>query len=156
MPNIGLPEIIIVLVIALLVFGPKKLPEMGRSLGKGVCVSSRTRPAASRTNCRTRPQRRARAARRACSGARRGGHGGRGGHTRAGARRRRAGRPNEAAANDSPPPPEYDPQAEAEALAAYAIDSHGDPVAQAAPEPVTDGGLRRRQPADASDESAAV
>lgn len=36
MPNIGLPEILIVLVIALIVFGPKRLPEMGRSLGKGI------------------------------------------------------------------------------------------------------------------------
>jgi sec-independent protein translocase protein TatA len=34
--NIGLPEIAIVLVIALLVFGPKRLPELGRSLGKGI------------------------------------------------------------------------------------------------------------------------
>jgi sec-independent protein translocase protein TatA len=36
MPNIGLPEILIVLVIALVVFGPKRLPELGRSLGKGI------------------------------------------------------------------------------------------------------------------------
>jgi sec-independent protein translocase protein TatA len=36
MPNIGLPEILIVLAIALLVFGPKRLPELGRSLGKGM------------------------------------------------------------------------------------------------------------------------
>lgn len=35
MPNIGLPEILIVLVIALVVFGPKKLPELGQSIGKG-------------------------------------------------------------------------------------------------------------------------
>jgi sec-independent protein translocase protein TatA len=34
--NIGLPEIAIVLVIALLVFGPKRLPELGRSLGNGI------------------------------------------------------------------------------------------------------------------------
>jgi sec-independent protein translocase protein TatA len=33
-PNIGLPELVIVLVIALVVFGPKRLPEMGRQLGK--------------------------------------------------------------------------------------------------------------------------
>ena len=36
MPNIGLPEILIVLAIALIVFGPRRLPEMGRSLGKGI------------------------------------------------------------------------------------------------------------------------
>jgi sec-independent protein translocase protein TatA len=34
--NIGLPEIAIVLVIALIVFGPKRLPELGRSLGRGI------------------------------------------------------------------------------------------------------------------------
>jgi sec-independent protein translocase protein TatA len=36
MPNIGPMEIGIVLVIALIVFGPKKLPDLGRSLGKGI------------------------------------------------------------------------------------------------------------------------
>ena len=36
MPNIGVPELLIVLVIALVVLGPKKLPEVGRSLGKGM------------------------------------------------------------------------------------------------------------------------
>ena len=36
MPNIGPMEIGIVLVIALIVFGPKKLPELGKSLGKGI------------------------------------------------------------------------------------------------------------------------
>ncbi len=34
--NIGPLEIIIVLVIALIVFGPKRLPELGNSLGKGI------------------------------------------------------------------------------------------------------------------------
>ncbi|MFZ1242819.1 MAG: twin-arginine translocase TatA/TatE family subunit [Candidatus Saccharimonas sp.] len=33
MPNIGLPELIVVLVILLLLFGAKKLPELARGLG---------------------------------------------------------------------------------------------------------------------------
>ena len=36
MPNIGLPEMMIVLVIALVILGPKKLPDAGRSLGHGI------------------------------------------------------------------------------------------------------------------------
>ena len=36
MPNIGPLEICIVLIIALVVFGPKRLPELGKSLGKGI------------------------------------------------------------------------------------------------------------------------
>ncbi|MDO9352505.1 MAG: twin-arginine translocase TatA/TatE family subunit [Solirubrobacteraceae bacterium] len=35
-PNVGPMEMIVVVVIALLVLGPKKLPEAGRSLGKGL------------------------------------------------------------------------------------------------------------------------
>jgi sec-independent protein translocase protein TatA len=35
-PNIGIWEILLVLLVALLVFGPKRLPEMGRSLGRGM------------------------------------------------------------------------------------------------------------------------
>ncbi|MDQ3572782.1 MAG: twin-arginine translocase TatA/TatE family subunit [Actinomycetota bacterium] len=35
MPNIGPMEIAIVLIIALVVFGPSKLPELGRSAGNG-------------------------------------------------------------------------------------------------------------------------
>ena len=33
---IGLPELLILLLVVLVVFGPKRLPEMGRSLGKGM------------------------------------------------------------------------------------------------------------------------
>lgn len=36
MPNIGPMEILVVLIIALVVFGPKRLPELGNSLGKGI------------------------------------------------------------------------------------------------------------------------
>jgi sec-independent protein translocase protein TatA len=36
MPNIGPLEIIIVLIIVLVIFGPKRLPELGRSMGKGM------------------------------------------------------------------------------------------------------------------------
>lgn len=36
MPNVGPLEIIVVLIVALVVFGPKKLPDLGHSLGKGI------------------------------------------------------------------------------------------------------------------------
>lgn len=36
MPNIGPGEILIILIIALVVFGPRKLPELGKSLGAGI------------------------------------------------------------------------------------------------------------------------
>jgi TatA/E family protein of Tat protein translocase len=36
LPNIGAPELIIILVIALLILGPGKLPEVGASLGKSI------------------------------------------------------------------------------------------------------------------------
>ena len=34
--NFGLPELIIILVIALLLFGPSKLPELGKAFGKAI------------------------------------------------------------------------------------------------------------------------
>jgi sec-independent protein translocase protein TatA len=36
MPNVGPLEIAVVLVIALIIFGPKRLPELGKSVGKGI------------------------------------------------------------------------------------------------------------------------
>ena len=36
MPDIGAPEIILLLIVALLLFGAKRLPEIGRSLGSGM------------------------------------------------------------------------------------------------------------------------
>jgi TatA/E family protein of Tat protein translocase len=36
MGSLGMQEIIIIFVIALIVFGPRKLPEIGKSLGKGL------------------------------------------------------------------------------------------------------------------------
>lgn len=34
--GIGLPEMAVIMVVALLIFGPKKLPEIGRSVGKAI------------------------------------------------------------------------------------------------------------------------
>jgi sec-independent protein translocase protein TatA len=36
MPGIGIPELAIVLVIVLLIFGPKRLPQLGKQLGGGM------------------------------------------------------------------------------------------------------------------------
>lgn len=38
---IGMPELILIFLVALLVFGPRKLPELGRSLGKGIAEFKR-------------------------------------------------------------------------------------------------------------------
>ena len=36
MPQLGLPELIVIGLIALLIFGPKKLPDLGAGLGKAI------------------------------------------------------------------------------------------------------------------------
>jgi len=36
MGSLGIQEMIVILVIALIVFGPKKMPEIGKSLGRGI------------------------------------------------------------------------------------------------------------------------
>jgi sec-independent protein translocase protein TatA len=38
---IGMPELVLIFLVALLVFGPKKLPDLGRSLGKGIAEFKR-------------------------------------------------------------------------------------------------------------------
>ena len=38
---IGMPELVLIFLVALLVFGPKKLPELGRSLGRGIAEFKR-------------------------------------------------------------------------------------------------------------------
>ena len=54
MGNIGAPEIILLLLVALLLFGAKRLPEIGRSLGSGMrefkdSVSGTTKPEPTQT-----------------------------------------------------------------------------------------------------------
>lgn len=36
MPNIGIPELIIILFIIVLIFGASRLPDIGRGIGKGI------------------------------------------------------------------------------------------------------------------------
>ena len=52
--GLGLPELLIILVVLLLLFGAKRLPEMGRSLGKGMrefkdAITNDDEPAATST-----------------------------------------------------------------------------------------------------------
>jgi TatA/E family protein of Tat protein translocase len=41
MGNVGVPELIIIFTIALIIFGPRKLPELGKSLGKSLAEFKR-------------------------------------------------------------------------------------------------------------------
>jgi sec-independent protein translocase protein TatA len=55
MSNIGAPEIILLLLVALLLFGAKRLPEIGRSLGTGMrefkdSVTGNSRPETTQTS----------------------------------------------------------------------------------------------------------
>lgn len=36
LPNIGFPELMLILALALIIFGPGKLPEVGRAVGKSI------------------------------------------------------------------------------------------------------------------------
>ncbi len=36
MPSLGFPELVVILIVALLIFGPKKLPEIGRAFGRTI------------------------------------------------------------------------------------------------------------------------
>ncbi len=47
--SLGMPELIVIFVIALIVFGPRKLPELGRSLGRGITEFKRATSAAQST-----------------------------------------------------------------------------------------------------------
>lgn len=40
--SLGMPELIIIFVIALIIFGPRKLPELGKSLGKAIAEFRKT------------------------------------------------------------------------------------------------------------------
>ena len=39
--NLGFPELIVIFLVALIIFGPRKLPDLGRSLGKGLAEFKR-------------------------------------------------------------------------------------------------------------------
>jgi sec-independent protein translocase protein TatA len=67
MPNVGPMELAIVLIVALVIFGPKKLPDLGRGLGSGMrefkesitggSAVEESRPRALATDSEQRPDR---------------------------------------------------------------------------------------------------
>ena len=48
MPEIGIAGLVVILIVALVVFGPRRLPEIGRSLGKGMREFKDSTPAETR------------------------------------------------------------------------------------------------------------
>ena len=61
MPNVGFPELILILAVVLLVFGPGKLPEIGKAVGRSLREfreASNTAAAPAATRQRKSPARR--------------------------------------------------------------------------------------------------
>ena len=59
--SIGMPELIVIFVVALLVFGPSKLPDLGKSLGEAIrgfkkAMSDTEKPPLTNPNDRTKPE----------------------------------------------------------------------------------------------------
>jgi len=54
--NLGLPELIVIAAVALLVFGPKRLPELAKGLGKGIRDFKKALEGKEEENLPTQPQ----------------------------------------------------------------------------------------------------
>ena len=59
--SIGMPELIVIFVIALLVFGPTKLPDLGKSLGEAIrgfrkAINDTEKPPLTNTDKQTHPE----------------------------------------------------------------------------------------------------
>jgi sec-independent protein translocase protein TatA len=59
MPNIGPLEIAVVLIIVLIIFGPKRLPELGKSMGRGIREFKGSLTADDKDSAEKRPELRA-------------------------------------------------------------------------------------------------
>ncbi len=55
--GIGVPELVLILVIGLVVFGPGKLPEIGRAVGKSIQEFKKATSAAAETEAKPAPKR---------------------------------------------------------------------------------------------------